>query len=813
MILPTLVLALGAGSAGPGAVAPAEGDPTGESQPMEARTSPAQDPGALIHGQILSKGTRRPIPGAWIQLETGANLVTDADGRFEWRGDAGNICLSVGAAGFRPASFCEQVSKAQRLDVLYSIEPLDVNPYETVVTGQRDRVEVSRVSLRDQEILEVPGTMGDPFRVIMLMPGVSSLASGLSYPVVRGGQPAATGFFIDGVRVPMLYHVLLGPAVVQPELLDRVDFLPGSLPVRYGQLTGGVVDARIREPADRFRATAYVDLLNSAALVDYPSPSTGTNVILAGRMSYSALLFSLASNLTAGDQLQRGNYSTRETYSANFWDYQARAEQKLGGFHLRLLALGSSDSFGSDQESLRPAPGTGASPGEPRPMAAITEGIRLRETFHRLDVRGRRKVAGGELELGATLGTDELGGSNTLGDGAGEYFLREMRGGARAAFTRSFSDALSFELRAEIEHRRGAVLATGNLVSPLPHGQDIGDALRQPSSIGTLAGSSAQLTWKPAPAWTIVSGVRLDSYHLVPRIERLALEPRLAARWTLSEALAFKGGIGLYHQPPTVLIPIPAMDLAGLRYGLQETVQTSGGVEWRDHGFEASAEAFFHPLLRAVELSLRDATASHSRPDTVGDDPASHGYAYGLELMLRRPLGRRWFGWLTYSYTHSRRWERFPRTNALGEVVGTAEGYLPFAFEQAHVLNATLSVKLPRNFTLGASFHFHTGRPESGQLASRTMRPVEDPSAGTVWKLVDRDQVARLPSYVRIDFRASKSWAFESFTLEAYLDVFNIALRQEVYGYQYNTDALGAPAKYPLTVPLLMPLLGVKGAY
>ena len=40
----------------------------------------------------------------------------------------------------------------------------------------------------------------------MLLPGVSTLASGISYPVVRGSQPAATGYFIDGVRVPRFLY-------------------------------------------------------------------------------------------------------------------------------------------------------------------------------------------------------------------------------------------------------------------------------------------------------------------------------------------------------------------------------------------------------------------------------------------------------------------------------------------------------------------------------------------------------------------------------------------------------------------------------
>ena len=109
--------------------------------------------------------------------------------------------------------------------------------------GQVDRAELSRITLSGAELHEVAGTNGEPLKVIMLLPGVVTPASGLSYPVVRGALPAATGFYLDGVKVPQLYHLLAGGSVVHPDFIESIDFYPANAPTRFGRISGGVIRA------------------------------------------------------------------------------------------------------------------------------------------------------------------------------------------------------------------------------------------------------------------------------------------------------------------------------------------------------------------------------------------------------------------------------------------------------------------------------------------------------------------------------------------------------------------------------------------
>ncbi|WP_163990979.1 TonB-dependent receptor [Pyxidicoccus caerfyrddinensis] len=776
------------------------GAPASVRLPYSYRFEPPA-PRALITGRVRQKGTRKPIAGATVQA--GATTAeTDARGLFRLELPPGTTRLKVSAPGHQPLYLDETLADHQHLEVLYGLEPLEVNPYETVVRADRPRTEVSRITLHDQELREVPGTMGDPFRVIMLMPGVTTLASGLSYPVVRGVQPAASAFFVDGVRVPFLYHLLVGNAVVHPDFIDSLDFQVGVPSARYGSLLGGAVDAHVSRPReDGVRGSAYLDIINSGAFLEVPFPETGTTVTAAARISYTGLIVTRVANsltapsvYTAPDGTPYPDRGEPKIY-ADYWDYSARVEQRVGDEgRLRLLVMGSSDAVGI----------TARLPGQE------SGGVGL--LFHRVDLRGRHPLAGGEAEVGLTLGYDRLGLNFDEGDNSpGSYELTQGSVALRTGYTRELSPSLTFEAFGQLERRSAGLVATGLFrpVGPV----DGRDAYSRPDILATFAGVGTQLTWRPAARWTLVPGLRVDSYHGFGLDTYVALEPRLAVRHALTDALTLKAGAGLYHQPATVLLPVPAGEMLALERGLQRAVQLSAGAEWRpSQDWELSAEAYFNPLVRTLEFNFEDVVSNVRRRGLEAEDVQGHGYTYGLELMVRRPLGRHWFGWLTYGFNQSRRFERYSRLGTQGEELGQAEGYLPYVFEQAHSVNAALSYRFAFA-TVGAVAHFNTGRPESGQFGYRTRREGTDAEGNPEWMPVDRGSVDRMPGFFRLDVRASRSWVFDRFVLEAYLDVFNITARKEVLSFEYGYGKPSGLKKTQVGVPVILPTLGVKGSF
>ena len=197
--------------------------------PPPPRPGAADDQGpprtAVLRGRLVELGTRAPVAGATVTRRRRRPALH----RRRRSRAAGSACRCPPAPRkyrcTRPATTrsCSKRrwSPNQELAVTYLVERDRYDPYEIVVVGEQRREEVSRITLRGAEIKQIPGTFGDPFRVIQTLPGVASVVSLLPFPVVRGASPSSTGFLLDGTRVPLLYHLLLGAERDPPRVHRR----------------------------------------------------------------------------------------------------------------------------------------------------------------------------------------------------------------------------------------------------------------------------------------------------------------------------------------------------------------------------------------------------------------------------------------------------------------------------------------------------------------------------------------------------------------------------------------------------------------
>ena len=745
-------------------------------------------PIGTLTGRVLTRGTRETISLAQIGLEDGGvtTVESDADGRFALALPLGPQLVLVTASGHVKRVFSENLKAGQTVEVLYRLTRTYSKPYETVVRGQVDRAELSRVTLSGAELHEVAGTNGEPLRVIMLLPGVVTPASGLSYPVVRGALPAATGFYLDGVRVPQLYHLLAGGSVVHSDFIESIDFYPANAPTRFGRISGGVISAQVaRTRDDRVHFSVSPDLLQTSAFVEAPIEKRGTNVTVAGHVSYAAWLLTALSSA--------GTFGKGVTPVFESWDYQARVEQKLGKGTIRLLAFGSSDLVGTRNADLK------------QPSVFLTS------RFHRIDLRGQYPVGPGQLEVGSFVGWETMGlYGEQNGERVGSFLLNRFIVTGRAIYRLELGEHWQVKAGFDVERQTSDVETTVGIGAG-------GDLLRQPRVMGVFTGTFLEAAFF-SEQWTVVSGVRVDTWHLAPSFTMASVDPRLEVRFKPIEPLTLRGTAGLAHQAPMLLISLPVTDVGALRSGLQEVGQFSLGAVGKlpFFGMELSGDVFLNHIFQARERSLSEFVSGISSLDDRFSGNR-FGRAYGLELMLRLPQQGRIFGWLSYSLMRSERLRRFAIYNADQAEVTDATAMVPFAFDQTHSVNLVVGYQLPKGFKVSAAFHLNTGRPESGEFSSRTQRLVSDSATGRqLWSLVPLNEVDRLPIFGRLDVRASKTIAFNSFTLDIYLDVFNVLVRSEVYGFNYGygtVDDPNVPTKTSFGAPIILPTVGVKVVY
>jgi TonB family protein len=702
-----------------------------------ADTGPALD--AELRGKLVEMGTGLPVQGATVVFEQGdRHYQADADtrGRFVLPVPAGDARVTVHAAGYRAFLQTEHVDPRQALAVTYAVERERYDPYEIQVVGDPRREETSRITLKGAELKQVPGTFGDPFRVVQALPGVASVVSLLPFPVVRGASPSSTGFLIDGTRVPLLYHLLAGPSVIHPELIDEVQFYPGGAPVPYGGYTAGIVDGLTHRAGPQERLIDIdLNLLQTGGLIRWPVGFLDGTVTAAARVGYPGVILSLATNEA----------------SLSYWDYQLRFDHGTARDGLTVFVFGARDTLETPAADADPADTT--PPLEPSLILG----------FHRLDVRLRDAVGDFDAEYRIVTGFDE-----TLTAGTDvQSFIVEPRFKSQLRLTDTVTLAAGLE---------GGFHETQQSAAAQPN-DDVsltsitGDLSRQMNGSAWL-----ETLWRPNRDWLVRPGARTDVWY-DHTDTRPSVDPRVLVRYRLFDrdledvpadsddrGVWVKGGAGVFHQPPRFFLPLPGLDQLPLEYGLLTAYQTSFGLEVPlDRGFNINIETYYDVLDPVVfDLSVNQETAGtlanetllpqttdagESRPQQVIDrliEPQS-GRAYGVETMLRRTdRSGGPYGWISYTLSRSER---------------KKDGVMvPYDFDRTHLVNVVAGLPLPRNWDLSLRLQYQSGKPATT-------------TAGY--------NAARIDGYTRVDLRVDKRAVWMSWLLDFYIDVTNVALFPE----------------------------------
>jgi hypothetical protein len=285
----------------------------------------------------------------------------------------------------------------------------------------------------------------------------------------------------------------------------------------------------------------------------------------------------------------------------------------------------------------------------------------------------------------------------------------------------------------------------------------------------------AEGLYRPTARWLIRPGVREDVYY-DEHDRKSATDPRLTVRYKLAErhlpglaagsddsAIWLKAGLGIYHQPPRFVLPLPGFDVMPLRYGLLESIQSSIGVEapLAEH-FSLSLETYFAYMNPTIfDLSINRQTLNTtgntalvpqttSQPETRAQDILNRlatprtGRAYGLEVLIRREAKSGLFGWLSYSLSRSQR----DRDGA----------WVVYDFDRTHLVNLVAGLRLPRNWDLGLRFQYQSGLPATTTYGYNT---------------------ARANGYYRVDLRFDKRAVWKGWMLDFYVDLLNAALLPE----------------------------------
>ena len=731
---------------------------------------------AVVQGEVAEAGTRRPIPGADVVSDGGAQAVTDAKGRYQLAVAPGERTLTVSAPGYEQ----REIKVTVALDKVFSaprvwLHRTVVGGLEATVPGEKPQDAPTRRTLTHDELVNVPGALNDPIRAVQNLPGLARAPLLGGQLLVRGTPPADTGTYLEGHRIPQLYHFLGGPSVVNEELIDRIDFYPGGYGAYFGRNLTGALDVGTRKgDAQALHGQASVDLIQSVGFLEGPVGEK-TQVEVAARRSYIDIFLPLF----IPNDPNRGVTSIVPVY----WDYQARADHKLGpGEDLSLLLFGSNDTLSVVQKGGR---------------RTLPLSIDTALGFHRAIVTWKKELSETlSLHVSPAIGwTRQTFASEGIGTGA----FAQPQTGAITVLTGEFradlrwraSDWLTWRLGTDSELDRASYtfdiqssIQLRNLGIPVTQ-EDQFSRVQPVQQWGEFA--EAELKFGKLK---IVPGLRLDQFHWRDHA-RWSVDPRLWSNYALNDSWALKAYVGMYHQPPSGQQIDDSVGNPDL--GLEWAAQAGVGVEHRFSDlWNVSAEVFYNrrgSLIVRVDPVLRsNGTVYNPRFQNNGI-----GRSYGLELMIRREFTAQLYGFLAYTLSKS-------------EILqNPGDNWQAFQYDQPHILTIVAGYRPTPGWELSTRYRLVSGNP---------IAPVDfatfDADSGSFIPTRGTFGAGRQPLFSQLDGRAQYTWTWTYWQLALYLDVENVTnhTNEEFHVWDYRYRAEGSISGIPI-----LPTFGVKGKF
>jgi len=582
--------------------------------PLRVEIAP---PPVNVDGVVRYAGAgEAPAVGVLVSV-AGQSTRTDEAGRFAFRAvpDGAQVLrvLTEGPALVADSPFTLATGGAVHLE-LWARAP--EAPPGVIGVYRRERDEVVRRTITAEELRTLPGTMGDPLRAISNLPGAVRTPLDAGWLLVRGGDPRDTGVYIDGARVPLIYHLGGFTSVVHPAFVDRVDFYPGGQSARYGRATAGAVDLLTRPRPAKLEARAGANIVLASAYAAVPIGEKAA-VSAAVRRSYLDGVLGLIPGVTA----------EQAKIAPRFWDWQARAD------------YGPASVFGLGYvDTIDASTGTGDAAQVSVETHRIHGSLRLEVLGKPLLIKPNYAYEHYRLRIGA-LDRDQQQERN---GGGGRI---ELADDGEGRFGWSVGADTSFEwFGMELNEQQ----LYAHLDSPDVYADvRIGETIRA------------------------VLGVRLDTLFVSRQLPRAAPSPRVSVVVPIGDIVTLVGDAGLYHQPPPsdMLIGPPE----GSSLELEQSYGGGGGVRLDYGPWQIGVDAYSRTIPRitayeedgslgqiegqasGLEAMVRYSTtrlsgwvsysyASSQRREDADDawDPSTYDQPHTLVAVATADLGKRW---------------------------------------------------------------------------------------------------------------------------------------------------------------------------
>ncbi len=729
----------------------------------------AQESSGIVSGEIRDIHTQQPLPGSTVVI-SGTTLGASTNDRGYYiikNVPSGKYQLKASMIGYENAFNTDVVVIPQRnQSISFGMKPATIEMEAVNVGGDyfakpSDNI-VSVRTLSPEEIRRSPGSAEDIFRVMQSMPGVATAGGKSAQLIVRGGSPDENLTLLDNIEIYNPIHFArtgesMGIiSIVNPALLEKVDFLTGGFPAKYGDKMSSVFDMSLKDGnKELYNSDVNANIAGFGVMVDGPVSNNGS-MIFSVRRGFFDILTSIMNKPAAPRYYDAVGKIT--------YDLDARNRISLVGFYY----IDQIDKAGSTKES----------------SAMSKYDYLTRDDYGSAFGVNWRSLVSQKAFILTTVSFTGNGWTSKAGTQAdpalkGDDIL-ENEFSIRSEFAYQFNPSLELKvgvMAKTIDSRNTSwtpqdTTRTGTLIPAT--------TISFHPSLTAKTGVYLQTSYHPIQPITLSAGLRVDRFAL---INETSVSPRVAISYAVMQSTSLNLAWGRYAQSPMSYQISP--DPRNLALKNSTAVHYVAGIEHRlADDTRATVEVYHKDLSNLVV-----APDSSNLLLNTGS-----GYARGIEFSLQKKFTNGFVGSASYSYSVSRRRDN----SSLAEY--------DFEYDRPHIINLIAGMEIGEGWQIGAKFQFASGNPYTPVIGVVK-------KAG-VYYLVDGEvNSVRYPDYHKIDIRVDKQFIFFGWSMTAYLDLWNVYNRSNIISYSYKADTSSGITVNPKYDFGITPIVGITAKF
>lgn len=696
----------------------------------------------VLSGIIKNEKTGEPISNIVVRTSDKLkNAVTDDNGKY-------SISVPVGLNEIEIVSLnylgeFKKVMMYNHGNLNFSVTE-KINQLDEIVLTGKEKQNINSVTsgvttITSEEIKSVPMVLGerDILKVATIIPGIKSVGEGSSGFNVRGGKEDQNLFLLDDAVLYNPAHFFGFFSSINAYTIKSADIYKGSIPAQFGGRLSSVFDISTKNGnLEKLTGEGGIGPVTSNITVSTPIVKNKSSLLIGGRATYSGwILRSLKDS-----QLQNSK--------ASFYDGIAKYNHIIDDKNeLETTLYYSDDEFSISSDSIYHYNNTLATVKWKHKVNDKTNfTANLSNSQYKFDIDYNNglsnsfkygyKINDSQLQLKFNTNLSETHKFN-YGISAKHYKLDPGE-------IRPLGDQ-SLIIAKRVDREKG--LESGIFINDQIKVND-----RFTVNIGARysyfvsLGESSQNVYENGLPISEATIVETKTFKNNENIKTYGgFEPRISARFKLSEDMAIKGGYDRTYQylhllsSNTTQSPLDTWKTSDLNVKPQSASQYSLGFykNFKDNIYEVSVEGYYKKLNNILDYKVGAELVLNTNVET--ELLQGEGKAYGVEFLLKKQSGRL-NGWIGYTYSRT-----FIKLDGQFNEQKVNNGeYFAANYDKPHDFSAILNYKFTKRYSFSANFIYQTGRPIT--------YPVGTYQYGNAnYTLYSDRNKFRIPDYYRMD--------------------------------------------------------------